>query len=128
MAANDEFPRGWTLNGGSWGGSGGAAAPVLTVPALQGIAHVLTDVWGVIDQLYNGAGVQFQVALQVSSTWGTIGISFGPLLVPAASFTKDSFEWSGKLITAPGEGLTATYSAGPGANIGESLTIAGYSI
>jgi hypothetical protein len=74
MSASDEFPRGWYIPG---------SAPtnvdaVITIPAVPGFAHILTD-WAVMLLSYNAAEVGTQITVN--------GIALGQIYLPPASGT-----------------------------------------
>jgi hypothetical protein len=123
MAADDDFPRGWTVS--QAGGTGVQA--FVSVAAITGVIHVLTSVLASVT--CSPAGAFFQTVL-VSSSGGTFA-NF-PLMVVvlegAANFESNTNSVSGlTMATQPGEQLSVFFPSG-GAGYYENLLIQGYDI
>lgn len=111
MAANEEFPRGWTLNGF---GSGAGLVSVVA-PATPGIIHVLDSIYARITN--NGAGGAFGPVLQVVTS--TILVFRNQLLTANAVVTIDETSFSNlNIASAPGGDMTVQFSG----NLGVGLT------
>lgn len=120
MAANDEFPRGWVRNTIQ---SASGVAPVITVPAIPGIGHVLTDVfikW-----------TNFNVAVAGQHVW-TVNVSGvivnGLLALTANLEATDSITLAGIKMATPTGGAIAITTDAPAAGQFVEITAQGYDI
>lgn len=116
MPADSEFPRGWVLE------AAGGNAISITVPAIAGVAHVLTGAsWTVLE---TGASGNYYGGIQVVSG---VYIAGGPVafFCPSGEYTAGQGSWSGKIMSAVGAALTVTLT--PGAS-NSYLEIQGYDV
>lgn len=119
MPANDEFPRGWILQGSA--GPGGFAG--ITVPAIVGIAHVLTDIqWGLINW---GAGPAAGASIFVQVD----GVN-ALMIDEARSVTgsSDKGSWTGKFMAPVNSSLSVVMNSATAAGYDEFIMIHGYDV
>ena len=117
MAANDELPRGLTLN--SLQNGTGVAAQIV-FPATPGIAWVLTHVdftW--LQNPSTNTGCFIQVNGEVI---GMIALD------PSANTGKDSFSWDGDLPFAVGASVTVSSNNGGGLTSQQLLNATAYPV
>lgn len=120
MAASDEFPRGWHL---SASGNNGAVVSIV-VPAVPGVAHVLTDIIARV----NGQGAIYSQAITVN----TILQGELELQAPAAGTVANPViieaSMTGvKIMGVVGAALTVAFN-GNIAGSYERLAISGYDV
>lgn len=117
MAANDEFPRGWTLTNGV----AGAGTAIVTVPAVVGVAHILDSV--ILRLLNTGAGALFATNVNLQGAFLT------ELIVPAAVVAVDDVSLTGMNVSSTvGGTLIVTFTTPATAGISEIITIQGHDI
>lgn len=103
MAANDEFPRGWTLVSAT----GGATPSSITVPPVPGIIHILDDFS--VKIINNGGGLITSVTVTFT---GATTVTLAFLIVEAAQGSVDSASGSGLgLSSVPGGSLVVAINA-----------------
>ncbi len=119
MAANDELPRGATLNNTATG-----APASVTFPAAPEISWVLTSITA--DMNLGLAAAPASSPIQVTG-----GITLQPLelSIPTGSpaYTKDSDTWTGSIQGVIGEALTVAFEFSA-AGLSETLTVEAYPI
>lgn len=127
MSASDEFPHGTSATLGA----GGVTNANFVIPAIPGIAHVVTDI--------SAFGWSLNVGAIVAATIGVVtinSVSLGAFTavfagVPASpainTMVPYSGSWSGKLEAAIGEAVTInTNVAGGVAGQGTAFAIVGW--
>lgn len=103
MAANDEFPRGWTSTVIVVGGAS------IVIPAAPGVAHVLDGFTFILDNTSGGATTN--VTLSLSSSDGAYNsLPIGRAVADAASAGSDS-DTDLNLAAGPGASLTISAPA-----------------
>lgn len=101
MAANDDFPRGWTkLSAAAAAGT----VPQVVLPAVPGVAHVLTQVDCTLEG--QAAHTAFGPTVQLFAPAFILVIPIFLLLPGTATFEKDSDTWSGKYAGPVGAGMS----------------------
>lgn len=128
MAANDEFPRGWTLSVVV----SGAGTATITVPSLAGVAHVLDSFEAKVSNTSTtqGAGDQITVSSSLATYSGfVIGLLGASLVAAAGDVNTDEASGSGLgLATAPGESLTVAFNGPAFAGATMLLVIQGHDV
>lgn len=120
MPASDEFPRGTTVSA-----DGGLAQ--VTIPAVPGVAHVITDIQAGAYLFSGGAAVAAQefACNVVTASFAKTVIIFGiDNTVAAGRLNPNSGTWSGKIAGGIGELVNIQYSAAPSA--GDAWIIVNY--
>lgn len=101
MAASDEFPRGTVTSA-----LNSAAVASITIPAVVGVSHVVTDVYGKLIT----SSVYGPIVSLSSASLGTIFLM--QLVCPGTSDATDSDDASGlQLRAAPNEAVTIAFNA-----------------
>lgn len=120
MAANDEFPRGWTLISAPAAGN----IATITVPAAAGIVRVLDG----FDALtFNGSGSATAIGINLTSSDGVYNAyQIGMVVAATASSGLDSATGL-NLATGPGSNLTVAWGTGLASSL-EYLRIRGHDI
>lgn len=123
MAANDDFPRGWTFSSGITGAGG---SPGLVVPAIAGVSHILTHAEYILEN--SGAGAAAGLSLEIESSAGPIFPSIGLAVVLGGVVGKDSAIYDGKIQCPNGLALIVGPVAANPAGYVSTLFIQGYDI
>lgn len=119
MAANDEFPRGWSISNQVVGPGGGAT---IVVPAAPGVSHVLDS----FDCKIQGPASQGGSILVTTSGGTFSNYPIGQLTSPGG---VDSASGGGlNLSTQPGESLQVATNFTTPAGDAQLLTINGHDI
>lgn len=125
MAANDEFPNKWITAIRTDG-----TEASITIPAITGVTHILTDVIVGMTAL---AALSFNAPIEVSSGGTPLFTVAGTnsLVETASNFTavddNAQFSWSGKVTGLYGANLVIDTFTGV-VNLVQSLVIMGYDI
>lgn len=120
MAANDEYPRGWTFTIETVGP--GAAASI-TLPAVSGVTHVLESVHAQILTV-----VATGVAIGVNVDLGTGAVQYGAIQTSGTVPDSERFDQDIDLPGAIGAAITVALATAPVANEVQYLTIRGHDI
>lgn len=115
MPADDEFPRGW------WQG---VQAITNTIPAIPGVAHVLTSVN--IYLVTTGALGGFYAANVQTTPIALLGFMGLPAATPAG--TLAAFNWTGKAACSINTALVVALTVALPANVAAIIEIEGYDI
>lgn len=106
MTANDDFPRGWFISQTTSG------TPSLALPAVPGVAHVLTSVQAKLIVEENVANVSETLTLTSSDA-----LISEPVCNVSAAATNlldtDDDSFTGAIQAAPGAGITVSGGALP---------------
>jgi hypothetical protein len=121
VAANDDFPRGWLSSVGV--GTTGTPATII-IPAVAGVAHVVTDVDATI--AYGGGAFGSYVWTYYNPGTGNVTCNYGYLFMESGG--KDEYSWSGKIAVPLDTILTVSFQEGCPAGGVETLTVQGYDI
>lgn len=121
MPANDEFPRGWVLHNES--GAVGTQASI-TVPAVAGIAHVLSQVDWTLENFAGASNFDSFVDVLIAGVLAT-RLS---LTTVAAGTIRDSGTWGGKFQAPLNTSLQVRLSSVVVAGVTEVLVIQGYDV
>jgi hypothetical protein len=111
------MPRGWTYATTSTAG----ITASITVPAIPGVAHVLTGA--------NASMLGSPTHPAVASALIINGIGYGSMLLPgvSGSYETDSYAWSGELLIPVNTSLIVTIQYS-NTNVTQTLDLAGYDL
>lgn len=118
MAANDEFPRGWTIKGSFPAGT----VPFLTALSVPGISHVITAINFTI---YAGSAPATAVEAVIEDQFAN---PFGVYASNNVAYATENINWTGKEAYPVGLAIDIQGSAPVPAGWGAILEIQGYDI
>jgi hypothetical protein len=122
MAANDDFPNGWNFTSAFSSNQ----LPQLTIPAVPGIAHVLTYLLVVVYTSSFTAGSGYNAGMGVIAP--SPGLTLGIMDHSGTTWTKDEVSWSGRYATPISQALTVGANAAIPTNTGAIVVAGGHSI